>query len=331
MGETLHILSTITSNPRRLEELERGVSAVSERSGHPVSLSCSRDEEEILARLPEADILLTYRLSPEQYRAARRLQWIHFGAAGVDHSLFDALLDSDVVLSTSKGIHADVMGEYAVMALIALACGLPQLIDAQRRHEWAGREIRPLHHALAGKRLLVLGFGSTGEPAARKAAAMGMRVSAVKRTPPDGPVPEWLEGLFTSERLEELLPLADYLLLALPRTPETEGLLDAARLRLLPEGAGLVNMSRGGLVDEEALLEVLDAGHLRGAVLDCFETEPLPADSPFWEHEKVLVTPHMSGNFDDYTRRVVEQFLDNLERYLDGEPLPHRIDREAGY
>ncbi|MFO7769222.1 MAG: D-2-hydroxyacid dehydrogenase [bacterium] len=331
MSETLRILSTITSNPRRLEELERGVSAVSERTGHPVSLSCARDEEEILEEIGGAHVLLTYRLSPRKFRSAECLEWVHFGAAGVDHSLFGELLDSDVVLSTSKGIHADVMGEYAVMAVIALACGLPQLVDAQRHRTWAGREIRPLHHAVEGKRLLVLGFGNTGEPAARKAAALGMRVTAVKRTPPRDPVPRWLEGLFPIDRLEGLLPAADYLLLALPLTPETEGLMDRERLRTLPRGAGVVNMARGGLLDEGALLDALDSDHLRGAVLDCFETEPLPEGSRFWKHPKVLVTPHMSGNFDDYTRRVIERFLEDLERYLKDEPLPHPIDREAGY
>ncbi len=331
MSEPLTVLQTITRNPDRIAQLEEGVSAVGARTGHPLVVRSATERADVLAALPAATFLLTYRIDPELFAAGRGLRWIHFGAAGIEHSLFLDLLASDVPVSLTKGVHGDVMAEYALMGLLALAVGLPQALDAARRREWIGKPLQPLHHSIAGRRLLVLGLGETGRPAALAAARMGMRVRGVRRRPPSGPPLEGLEGIHTLEELDGLLPQTDYLLLALPGTPQTIGLMDERRLRLLPDGAGLVNFARGALLDEAALLRVLDDGHLRGAVLDTFGTEPLPPDSPLWMHPRVIVTPHISGNFDAYTERVVEGFLDNLYRLLTGVPLRFPLDREAGY
>jgi D-2-hydroxyacid dehydrogenase (NADP+) len=329
--ETLAVLQTITRNPHRIAQLEEGAQAVSGRTGRPLSVSSAFDRSDVLAALPGAHFLLTYRLDPGLLAAGAGLRWIHFGAAGIEHSLFPALLESEVPVSLSKGIHAEVMAEYAVMGVIALAVGLPLALDAARRREWIGRALRPLHHSVSGRRLLVLGLGETGRPAARACARLGMRVRGVRRRPHTGPLPEGLEGVHTLPELDALLPQTDYLLLALPGTAATRGLMDERRLRLLPEGAGIVNLARGALLDEEALLRVLDEGHLRGAVLDSFRTEPLPPGSRLWEHPRVIATPHVAGNFDTYTERVVEGFLDNLYRLLTGAPLRFPLDREAGY
>lgn len=331
MAKALRILSTITSNPDRVEELRRGVTDLSERHGRPLQLDTTDLPGQQSRPLGDVEVLLTYRFSPEQLAAAPRLQWIHFGAAGVDHSLFPALLDSRIQLTTSKGIHGEVMGEYAVMALIGLAAGLPHMMDAQRRKVWIGRTIRYLHRPVAGSRLLVIGLGHVGRAVATRAAALGMQVRGVRRTPHEGPLPPGVTSVHTPEELDGLLPGCDYVVLCAPRTPTTEGLLDARRLGLLPEGAGIVNLARGALLDEEALLALLDAGHLGGAVLDCFGTEPLPEDSPLWHHPRVMVTPHISGNFEAYTRRVIGDFLQNLEHYLSGHSLEHPLNRQAGY
>lgn len=331
MEEPLSVLSSITSNPDRVEELEKGVSLVSEETGRPLKLICTRDTEEILGAIPDAHIYLTYRLTPAELEAGPNLKWIHFGAAGVEHSVFPELIESGVLLTTGKGMHADVMAEYALMGIIALAVGLPMAVDATRRREWVGSRMRPLHHSIGGKNLLVLGLGHVGLPAAQLAAKAGMKVTGIRRTLPEGSMPEGLAGVGTLQDLDRILPGTDYLLITLPVTPETRGLITEERLRLLPADAGLVNMGRGVLLDETALLKVLDEGHLRGAVLDCFQVEPLPPSSPFWEHPRVLVTPHISGNFDEYTSRTIELFCDNLRLYLKGEALPNPYDPEAGY
>ena len=329
--EPLSVLSAITANPYRIEELEKGVSEVSRRTGYPLNLTTTRDPDEILTALASTHILLTYRLSVEEWAACARLEWIHFGAAGIEHSIFPELLNSAVQITTSKGMHGDVMAEYALMAILALATGLPHSVDAARQGKWIGRELRPLHHSIAGKRLLVLGVGGVGLPVARLAASVGMQVTGIRRTSPGGPLPEGLSAVYTAEDLDRLLPETDYLLLALPNTPQTQGIITEERLLALPPDAGLVNMARGVLLDEEALVRVLDQGHLRGAVLDCFATEPLPSSSPLWGHPRVLVTPHIAGNFNQYTSRVIELFLENLHRFLTGETMRYPFDRDAGY
>ena len=177
----------------------------------------------------------------------------------------------------------------------------------------------------------MLGLGQVGLPAARFAARLGMWVRGVKRRPPEGAPPEGILSVHTLAELDTLLPGTDYLLIALPRTPATDGLLTRERLLALPPDAGIVNLARGALLDEAAPVEVLDSGHLRGAVLDSFTIEPLPPESPLWEHPRVLLTPHISGNFDDYTRRIIVQFCDNLHRYLTGATLLNPYDPEAGY
>jgi phosphoglycerate dehydrogenase-like enzyme len=333
MPSPVDVLATITSNPQRIEELRQGVAGAARRSGRLIRLQIETETPRIRRALAEAQVLLTYRFSPGDLAAAKRLRWIHFGAAGVDHSLFPDLLTSEIHLTTSKGMHGDVMAEYAVMGILALACGLPLLMDAQRRRSWEGKAVRPLHHSVRGRRLLVLGLGHTGRAAAGLAASLGLRVRGIRRRPlaAGESLPTGVEEIGGADDLDRMLPHADYLLLALPRTPQTEGLLDRRRLRLLPAGAGVINMARGGLLDERALLDLLDRGHLRGAVLDCFHKEPLPASSPLWNHPGVIVTPHMSGNFDAYTARVIEQFLENLDRWLTDRALRYPLDREAGY
>jgi len=325
------VLSAITANPDRLVELEQGVSAVSDETGHPLRLLATRDPDGILAILPEAEILLTYRLTPGELEAGSGLKWIHFGAAGIEKSIFPELLASGIPITTAKGIHSDVMAEYVLMGLIALAVDLPQGLAAARRREWIGRELRPRHHSIAGRRLLVLGLGHVGRPIARAAGLMGMTVRGVRRRAGEGLVPEGVGSVHSLDELDDLLPETDYLVLALPRTPETDGVMTRERLLALPSGAGIVNVARGSLIDEEALIEVLDDGHLRGAVLDCFTTEPLPDESPLWDHPRVIMTPHISGNFDDYTRRTIDQFCENLRRYLTGDELLNPYDPAGGY
>ncbi len=329
--EPLTVLSAITTNPDRVAQLEEGISRVSIETGNPLSLVATRDPDEKMAALPDTRIFLTYRLSEQEWDAAADLDWIHFGAAGIEHSILPGLLDSNIPITLSKGIHGDVMAQYALWAIISLATGLPLSLDAARKGEWTGREIRPLHHSITGRRLLVVGLGSTGLPAAQLAASVGMHVTGIRRTLNEDPLPEGISALHTLDELDRLLPGTDYMLLTLPNTPLTCGIITGERLRALPEGAGIVNMARGALIDEEALLEVLDEGHLRGAVLDCFSSEPLPRSSPLWNHPGVIVTPHVSGNFNEYTSRVINLFIENLRRFLKGGSLLYHFDRSAGY
>ena len=324
MADPTQILATITSNPARLEQLREGVAAISERTGHPLSVTTVTRRHDVLSAIPGAEVLLTYRYDPELHVGARRLKWIHFGAAGVDHSIFPELLTSDLAITLSKGIHADVMAEFAMMAILGLAVGLPRIVDSQHRKAWISKELRPGHQSVRGRRLLVLGLGAIGLPAAQMAAGLGMRVTGIRRTPLEGSPPAGLETVGTLDDLEGLLGAADYLLLALPATPLTVGLLDERRLRMLPPDGGIVNIARGSLLDEEALYRVLEDGHLRGAVLDCFQTE-------LEIYARKSLSPGGMEAVLAEESRVIEQFCGNLELWLREEPVPYPIDREAGY
>jgi phosphoglycerate dehydrogenase-like enzyme len=184
--------------------------------------------------------------------------------------------------------------------------------------------------ALAGKIVGILGMGAIGMEIAKWCAAVGLRVIGLRRHP-NLPKAEHVAEVFSPGQIEEFLGRADFVVLALPLTAETRGLLNAARLRAIKPGAYFINIGRGDLVDEQALLELLQSRKIAGAVLDVFQTEPLPENHPFWQMENVFVTPHISGNFVEYVDRVGEQFAENLARYVRGEPLLNVFDKERGY
>src|SRR5690606_25077749 len=250
-------------------------------------------------------------------RDAPRLRWLHTFSAGVDHPWFQALRARGIRLTTSSGAHAVPIAHTVLLYLLALSRGLPAWMDAQRRRGWEPHPVVELPGLVLG----VVGLGPIGLEVARLGAAFGMRVIGVRRTPRgDEPCEPW-----PLARLDELVALADALVLALPLTDGTRHLLDAARLARMKRGAWLVNVGRGALVDEAALVEALREGRLGGAGLDVFETEPLPPESPLWEMPNVIVTPHSSGNTPGNLVRATGIFLDNLGRFVRGEPLRNEV------
>ncbi|HEV2105151.1 MAG TPA: D-2-hydroxyacid dehydrogenase [Candidatus Eisenbacteria bacterium] len=288
--------------------------------------------EEADARLPEADVVFGYAVTEANFARARRLRWIHSPAAGVGHMLFPALVASGVTLTNARGLHADAMAEHTLGVLLAFARKLHWSRDAQRERRWdqvAQWTEPPFFESLAGSTLGLVGFGRVGTAIAARARALGMRVLAVRRHPAADPAPA--DAQWGVERLPELLAAADWLVLATPLTADTHGLVGEAELARMKPGARLVNLGRGGLVDEAALAAALAAGRLAGAALDVFATEPLPAESPLWDQREVIVTPHTSGVGPRYWERALAQFSDNLRRYLAGEPLANVVDKRAGY
>lgn len=249
--------------------------------------------------------------------AAPRLRWLHTFSAGVDHPWFQALRARGVRLTTSSGAHAVPIAQTVLLYLLALSRGLPAWLDAQRRRTWERHEITDLQDLVLG----VVGLGPIGLEVARLGIACGMHTLAVRRTPRgDEPCETW-----PLARLDELCARADAIVLALPLTGDTRHLFDAARLARMKRGAWLVNVGRGALVDEPALVAALQEGRLGGAGLDVFETEPLPPGSPLWSLPNVIVTPHASGDTPGNRVRASEIFLDNLGRFTRGEPLRNEV------
>jgi phosphoglycerate dehydrogenase-like enzyme len=254
---------------------------------------------------------------------APHLRWLHLGFVGLDHPVFRRIAERGVRLSNSPGASAEAIALTALAGLLALARGLPRWAEAQRRKEWSPTPPQDVPRDLCGQTLLVLGLGAIGSHLARFAGALGLRVIGVRRSArrPDDPVHE----LHPPSALGDLLPRADWLAITCPLTAQTRGLIDERALRRLPRGARLLNVARGAIVDEGALVRVLAEGHLAGAYLDVFEREPLPPESPLWELAGVLVTPHDSHVSQGNAARATELFLDNLARWLRGEPLRHEV------
>jgi len=260
------------------------------------------------------------------------LRWVHATSAGAGELVRRAGLDRDaldrVVVTTSSGVHAVPLAEFAVLGLLAIAKDLPGLAAAQRARSWP--TVRQPLRELRGQTLVLVGLGEIGREVARLGKALGMRTVGVRRRPGSAP-PPFTDQVHGADRLPELAGRADAMVVSLPLTGETAGLLDRATIERLPPGCIFVNVGRGGVVDEAALLDALRERRIAGAVLDVFATEPLPPGSPFWTLPNVLVSPHGAALSEHENRRIVELFVANLRRFLDGEPLANRVEPGVWY
>jgi phosphoglycerate dehydrogenase-like enzyme len=259
------------------------------------------------------------------------LRWIHATSAGagelVRHAGLDGGVLDRVVVTTSSGVHAVPLAEFAVLGLLAVAKDLPGQAAAQRARSWPTVR-RPLRE-LRGQTLVLVGLGEIGREVARLGKALGMRTVGMRRS--QGAPPPFTDEVHGADRLPELAGRADAMVVSLPLTGETAGLLDRATIQRLPPACIFVNVGRGGVVDEAALVDALRERRIAGAVLDVFETEPLPPGSPLWTLPNVLVSPHAAALSEHENERIVELFVANLRRFLAGEPLANRIEPGIWY
>ncbi|MGH6921062.1 MAG: D-2-hydroxyacid dehydrogenase [Geminicoccaceae bacterium] len=300
---------------------------VADHKGRPPELN-PEQRECWLDHLREADILFDFDwLAPERLVLhAPRLRWVQGTSAGIGELLRrTGLIDTDLLFTTASGVHASPLAEFVILGLLYFYRDLPRLQRMQRAHHWE----RYTNRELAGSRALVVGLGAVGRVIAQHLAAQGLEVWGARRTL-DVPPPEGVRRVLPMADLVSVLGLIDALILACPLTPETKGLIGAAELAAMPEGALLINVARGPVVDEEALVQAL-RGHLGGAALDVATVEPLPDDSPLWDLPNVLISPHSASTVHAENRRIVDIFLANLGRYLAGEPLINRFDPARGY
>jgi phosphoglycerate dehydrogenase-like enzyme len=291
--------------------------------------------------IDDVEVLLRGFLSAEAFdrllARAPRLAWVHSASAGVERVLTPASLERGLVVSNARGVFSEPIAEYVMMMILAVSRRLPQLLELQRERTWQPLEGVELRDVTVG----IVGLGSIGQAVADLATAFGCRVVATRRHPPTaaGSRPSEKGAAGSSgplavtgpEGLPGLLAESDFIVLAAPLTPETEGMIDEAALAGVKPGAWLVNVARGRLVDERALRRALRDGPLGGAVLDTFRDEPLPPGSPFYDLPNVIITPHTSWSSGRVLDRSVELFCDNLRRYAAGEPLLNVVDPGAGY
>lgn len=256
-------------------------------------------------------------------RKAPKLQWLHVFNAGVDHPIYTEMLARGVRLTTSAGTTAVPIAQTAITGLLMLARNFPRWLAAQRERRWDPARMPDFPRDLVGQTALIYGLGSIGSEIARLARALGLKVIGVRRSAmkPGDPVDE----LHPPQQLDALLPRADWLIIASPLTAETRGLFNAERLARLPRGAHIINIGRGEIIDEAAMIEALRSGQLGGAYLDVFEKEPLPAESPLWELPKVLISPHNSAAASGNDERVYQLFLGNLEQWHRKQALTNEV------
>ncbi|QRV17346.1 D-2-hydroxyacid dehydrogenase [Haloterrigena salifodinae] len=284
-----------------------------------INLEHVADDAEVLEAAADAEVIVTSQLPDDVLDAAENLRWVQALSAGTDEYDYDALGARDVALTSVSGIHAQPIGQQVLGYLLHFERRFDRAIAKQRRREWerhGGRE-------LGDRTIGIVGVGAIGSQVADYCTAFDARVVGTKRDPTDASAV--LDAVYGPDDLESVLEVSDYLVLACPLTDETRGLIDADALATLPDDAVLVNVARGEVVEQSALVDALEADDLGGAALDVFEEEPLPKSSPLWDRDDVLVTPHMAGSTPHYWERCADVFLRNYDRFQAGEPLENRV------
>lgn len=292
----------------------------------------------VLEAIADAEIYCGWGIRPEAFAAAKSLKWFHSGAAGVRASLFTELRESQVLFTNSANMYSEPLAEHALAGILHFSRGIDIALRGQKGERWEQGTLTgadspllgsPYAGEIAGATLGIIGYGGIGAALGRRASALGMHVQAIRRTP--GALPPELDRIEGPAFLHELLKTSDYVALTAPETPETRQLLGAAQLALMRSTAVLINLARGSMIDEDALFQALMERRLRGAALDVFQNEPLPQGHPLWSLDNVLITPHVGGTSGRFWERETELIVGNVRRYLAGEELENRVDKERGY
>jgi phosphoglycerate dehydrogenase-like enzyme len=288
--------------------------------------------DSLAEEIADAEIFIGASLRSEQFQEAKKLRWIHSPSTAVHHLLLPEVVASNVILTNGRSVHGMVVAEQSMALMLALARRLPSAMRYQQQRKWGQGEMCeefPMPRELAGATLLLVGAGSIGREVIPRARAFGMRVVVIRENLHKGR--EGADEVHALSELDRLLPHADFVLLSAPVLASTRGLFDRERLAKMKSDAYLINVGRGALIDEAALVECLQKRQIAGAALDVFVTEPLPADSPLWSLENLIITPHTAALAGNLWDRHYSLVADNLRRYMANQPLRNIVDKEKGY
>lgn len=288
--------------------------------------------ERLGEEVADSDILVGWSLRPEQLAHAARLQWIHSLAAGVAQLMFPELRRGPVVVTNARHIHAVTMAEHALGLMLALARRFPSAFRYQQRRHWAQQEIwdeQPHPLELNTRTLVVVGYGAIGQALAARARALGMRIVGVKKDVTRGTA--GADAVYPADKLPQALGEADFVVLAVPETPESQRMFGRRQFAAMKSTAYFVNIARGKLLDHDALLEALEQQRIAGAALDVADPEPLLPESPLWSLDNLIITPHLSAVSERLWHRQLALLLDNLERFFSGRELLNVVDKQRGY
>jgi len=259
-------------------------------------------------------------------RACPGVRWVHSRWAGLDNLLFPELVESPAILTNGSGVFSQSLGEFALAAILYFAKDFPRMLRNQHSERWDPFDVDEISTQTVG----IVGYGDIGRAVARRAHAMGMKVLALKRHPPDAHDP-LVERFYKPDALAEMLALCDYVVVAAPLTAETRHMIGDAQFAAMRPNAVIVNVGRGPVIDQAAMTRALREGRIRGAGLDVFEQEPLPAGDPLWQMPNVLVSPHTADHTRDWIDQAMQFFLEQYERFRKGEPLANVVNKRLGY
>lgn len=309
--------------------LEKGIPALEAAFPQVTFVYCATRDEALVEAIADADVYIGH-VNSALVQAAKQLKWIQSPSSGVDHFLaVPELAASDVLLTSASGTHATCLAESVMAMILAFTRGVRNCIFAQQQRAW-DKSVRPKLVELTGSTMGIIGLGKSGRALAKRAKAFEMRVIAVDLYTDDKP--DDVEALWGLDRLDDLLEASDYVVVTVPRTPKTLGMLGADKIALMKPTAMLVGISRGGIIDQDAMAAALREGRLAAAASDVFMPEPLPQDSDLWEVENLLIMPHIAGGTQLEGKYVLEIFTENLGRLLRGDvPLRNQVDRERGF
>ncbi len=285
-------------------------------------------QEHVAEELPHCDVFCGHAKVPvpwEEVVERGRLRWVQSSAAGLDHCLVPSIVASDITVTSASGVLADQVADHTMALLTSILRSIPRFLRAQKEREFIRRPTRDLHRARIG----IIGLGGNGRRLAEVFSAFRTTILATDWFPVNKP--EWVAELLPADAVNEMLPRVDILVLAAPLNDHTRGMINAERLALLPQGAILINVARGGMVVEDDLVDALESGHLAGAGLDVVDPEPLPPESRLWDRSDVVLTPHVGGQAATRIDDMTNFFCDNLARYLDGRPLRNLVDKTLGF
>jgi phosphoglycerate dehydrogenase-like enzyme len=296
-----------------------------------IDLIRSEGKKHLKQIIPDVEILVCFSIDKETFLEAKKLKWIHGAYVGIDSLLFPELLKSKVLLTSSRGMHGDTVSDHAMAMILAFAKGLVPAWTCKEKRKWCQVEVMRQRFEPQEKLLGIVGFGTIGQALARKAKAFGMKVMATKNRVQKGEREKYVDRLLPREKFREFLCTADFVVLTVPLTKETHHMIGAKEFDCMKKSTILINVARGGVIDEKALINALLQKKIAGAGLDVFEDEPLSPKSKLWDLENVIITPHVAGSRRDYFKKVGEIFRMNLNRYLSRKPLLNLVDKELGY
>ena len=289
-------------------------------------------DEKLTKMIPELDILTTYHIKETSFaNATAQLKWIHFGIAGLEHSLFPDILKSKTIITNASGVHAGPVSEFVMSAILYFAKRFKDCQKFMQTKNWTQWQVAKQMVQLKGKTIGIIGFGSLGKAIAKKAKAFDMKVIATRRLQKKVEHKKTVDELIPVSNLSHLLKNSDFVVIACPLTPVTKNMIGKRELSEMKSTAFIINIARGEIINEAALINALQNKTLAGAALDVFEKEPLPKESPLFALDNVFLSPHISGNFPEYQHDVMVQFADNLNRYLAGKDLKNRVCKKRLY